>query len=327
MNLTVLDRNNVEHQDYIRRSLMECYQDDPRAAKSFPEARAQCGFMNGKNYIEDFSRIITIGQEKIGFFLVGRDGAGQPWELGFLWITESKRKQGLGAEALRLIEEEVRKSDEKKLITVPHSKRSPVNGVPGFKPAVLHFFVKRGYTVQARAAGAYHVSPWNFNYDSDKTTARNQKNEQDGCRLVQTKINDDGYEAIRSQAEDLCRREEKAGWEAFFREDYTRREREYICAVLHGEEVAAVCAYSVEPCSPGIWGWGPQWGPLLTDSRYRGRGLAGWVITESLKRQFALGVQEVTLWTGADSNNSRMYERYGFRLSVPWFFLEKELVQ
>jgi GNAT superfamily N-acetyltransferase len=325
MKLAVIDRKNKEHAEYIRNSLMECYSNDPRAAKRFPDARARHCFMNGENFKEDFSRFIVVDNERCGFFFVGRNAKTEPWELGFLWVEEGRRGQGLGTEALLLIEKEIQKSEVKKLVTVPHSKRSPVNGVPGFNPSVLSFFVKRGYFVKSMAAGAYQLSPWNFNCDFDRIAARNKKNENEGFRIADVKSDDADYDDIRDKAEKLCMREGHAGWTAFFHEEYSKQERECICSVLHGEDAVAVCAYSLEPCSPGIWGWGPQWGPLLADSRFRGKGLAGWVITESLKRQFVHGAKEVTLWTTVDSNNSRMYEKYGFRLSMPWFSLEKEI--
>jgi GNAT superfamily N-acetyltransferase len=321
--LIPLQVTDESHRNYMIDSLLRCFRDDPYAAAAFPFARAEVGFLSPGSFPDNASLLILADGEPGGWLLAGREGSGTPWEISFLWIEEKLRGQGLGSRVLSQLENRVAASDCPELVSLPYSRRSVVKGIPAFAPEVLHFFTKRGYVVSPRAEGLYGVWRETFQDDRARRQRRETENLAAGYQLREIDRESRDYEELCSLTAELCRHESRDGWERFFREDTFATEREGLSVVIFKEDVVAACAYGFASHSPGIWGAGSQWGPLLTDSRHRGRGLAGWLIASSVARQFECGAQQVVLWTTVASDNSHMYEKYGFRLVCPWFAISK----
>jgi GNAT superfamily N-acetyltransferase len=323
--LLPLDRKDEDTKKFIRELSLSAY-DDIYMAKEFPHDRANSGIFNDANFDDDLSAIILVEDKKAGAFVISHEQESDAWELGFFHILPEFQKKGLGSAILSDVEKKMKDSEWQKITMKFHSPRSLTNGVPAFRGDVLSFFTKRGYYIKEHAAGAYINTPTQFMCDEDKIKSIIESNMKDGFGAVNTTVEKGDYDSVLKKAIELCEREERGGWKRFFSESYSARERTGMTIIEKDNEAVAVAGYSFEPESPTVWGYAPQWGPLLADSRYRGRGLASWVIYSSLKEQFSNGAKETILWTGVNSVPAKIYQKFGFRLLCPWFALEKKII-
>ena len=323
-NLIEFDRTNLMHREFTKNLVMSCYT-DRYTAKEFPHARAETGIFNPENYDEDLSRIIMVNGKMAGILVLVHARDASVWELGLFHIRPELQRQGIGSSVLAEAETWVRKTAWSVISMYFHSPRSLVNGVPAFRGDVLSFFTKRGFYIKEQVAGAYINTPNQFCFDKEKLCGIIERNQKDGYLARDVTADDHDYGEVRKKTAQLCTREKRTGWQRFFSEDFPASERIGISVIEKDDNVVAVAGYNFAPVSPTVWGYTPQWGPLLADTHHRKRGLATWVIHNSLNRQFEKGVSEVILWTGVNSIPSKLYESFGFRLLCPWFCLEKQL--
>jgi GNAT superfamily N-acetyltransferase len=323
-NLIPFDRDNEETRIFIQELSLSAY-DDLYTAKKFPHDRANYGIFSEDHFDADLSSLIIVDGQKVGAIVMAHEAGCEAWELGLFHILPDFQKQGIGSAALGELEEKVKQSDWSGITMKFHSPRSLSNGVPAFGGGMLSFLTKRGYYVKENVAGAYINTPSQFQFDKNKIESIIARNTQEGFTEKDLTQDSADYASNLKKAFELCEREDMKGWQKFFSESYSIKERTGISIIEKDGEVVAVAAYCFEPESPTVWGYTPQWGPLLADSRFRGRGLASWVIYNSLQAQFSNGVSETILWTGVNSLPAKIYQSFGFRLLCPWFALEKKL--
>lgn len=320
------ERGNDETRTFVKELLLLSY-DDPYAAKEFPWRRAEHGLFNCAHFEGDLSAIIRQAGRNIGAVVLTRPVESSAWELGLFHILPEFQRRGIGSSVLEEIEEKVAESGFPRISMRFHSPRSLVNGIPAFRQDVLDFFTKRGYRMRDNVAGAYVNTPARFNShcDKDKLAHVIKAGKDEGFRALNVRREDNDYENIRYKAVELCSREKHENWKRFLELAYTEEERTGISIIEKEGKAAAVAAYSFLPAPPTVWGYVPQWGPLLTDSNHRKKGLAAWVIANSLSAQFENGAGETMLWTEVGGHPSKIYESFGFRLLCPWYAIEKEL--
>jgi len=323
-NLIDFDRQNEEHIAFMEKVFFANYANSHMIDK-LERKTLEKRILNPEHYQDDFSKIIIANNKFIGMFNVTRPEGNNAWELGMFHIMPNWQKKGIGSAVLDEIGTMVKNSPFHILETHFFSPRTIANSIPASRGDVLHFFTKRGYQIKDDVEGTHLLSKNNFSYDKDRLNKKISSNIAEGYSVRNVKYTDSDYEGVRQMCIDACRGAGQDYWaDKCFDADFSAGEREGLSIVVKDGKAVSLCGYTLSNQALTGHAYAYTWGPMLTIPGHEGRGLAAWIIRDSLEIQFANGADFVNLWAEVGGGPAKMYEKFGFHLHSAWFMIYKD---